>query len=73
MGNDEITFEDLLSEEPACGAPPKSFGQLLADGFPHRGGLAELAAIEQLGDPGPKLAAVRHEYLQILEMQRRGA
>jgi hypothetical protein len=73
MGADEITFEDLLADEPACGAPPATFKQLLADGFPHQGGLAGLAAIEQMEDPGPQLAAVRQGYLQILKMQRRAS
>jgi len=69
MDADEITFEDLLAEEPGSPAPASSFAQLLADGFPHKGGLAELAAIVQLPDPGPKSAALRQSYRQILEGQ----
>ena len=69
MDADEITFEDLLVEEPGSPAPAGSFAQLLADGFPHKGGLAELTAIVQLPDPGPKSAALRQGYRQILEGQ----
>jgi len=68
---DEITYDDLLADEPACMAPPRTFKQLLADGFPHNGGLAELAAIERMEDPGPQLASVRQGYLQILKIQTR--
>jgi hypothetical protein len=71
MDSDEITFEDLLADEPAGGAPPMTFEQLLADGFPHKGGLAALAAIEHMADPGPQLSAVRRGYLEILKRQRR--
>jgi hypothetical protein len=71
MGAEDISFEDLVADEPACAAPPATFEQLLADGFPHRGGLAVLAAIEQMQDPGPHLAAVRQAYLQLVKMQRR--
>lgn len=73
MDADEITFADLLADEPVCAAPPKTFGQLLADGFPHKGGLPELAAIGQMEDPGPQLAAVRHRYLELLAVQGRTA
>jgi len=73
MDADEITFEDLLDDEPGCAASPATFKQLLADGFPHKGGLAVLAAIERLEDPGPQLAPVRQGYLQILKMQRRAS
>jgi len=72
MGADEITFEELQAGEPARARPPTSFQQLLADGFPCQGGLAALAAIEQMADPGPELAEVRRQYLQIVEVQRRG-
>jgi len=72
MGAEEISFEDLLAEEPAPAAPPATFKQLLADGFPHKGGLAALAAIEQMEEPPAPLAAVRQEYLRIVRMQRRG-
>jgi hypothetical protein len=73
MGSDEITFEDLLADGPVCGAPPRTFGQLLADGFPREGGMAALSAIAQMPDPSSKHAAMRHQYLQILELQRRAA
>lgn len=73
MGAQEISFEDLLADEAAPAAPPATFKQLLADGFPHKGGLAGLAAIERMEDPGAQFAAVRQEYLRIVKMQRRGA
>jgi hypothetical protein len=73
MGIDDITFEDLLADEPDRGGRPMTFKQLLADGFPHKGGLEGLATIEQMRDPGPQLAEVRRQYLQILKMQRRAA
>ena len=56
-----ITFEDLMGGESARATPPMTFEQLLADGFPHRGGLEGLAAIERLPDPGPRLAAVQRQ------------
>jgi hypothetical protein len=73
MSVDDITFEDLLANEPAPVAPPLTFKQLLADGFPHEGGLAALAAIEQMEDPGEQFASVRRGYLQILKIQGRAA
>lgn len=69
MDDDDITFEDLLDDEPAAAAPA-SFSQLLADGFPRNGGMAELAAIAQLPDPGKRLAALQRGYQQILQKQR---
>ena len=41
----------------------KTFTQLIAEGVQHRGGLAELAQIEQLENPGPQLMAIREGYL----------
>jgi hypothetical protein len=74
MGVDDITFEELLAGEPTLRpTEPMSFKQLLKEGFPYQGGLERLALIEQMPDPGPQLAEVRRSYLQILEMQRRGA
>jgi hypothetical protein len=69
VDDDDITFEDLLDDEPAAAAPA-SFSQLLADGFPRNGGMAELAAIAQLPDPGKRLAALQRGYQQILQKQR---
>ena len=69
MDANEITFEDLLAAEPQSGAPADSFAQLLADGFPPKAGVAELAAIARMGDPGPKFAALRHRYQELLEAQ----
>lgn len=73
MDSDEITFQDLLGDGTDERAQPASFAQLLAEGFPEKGGLAELAVIAQIPDPGPKFVAVRNGYLQILELQRRAA
>jgi hypothetical protein len=73
MGTEDINFEDLLAGEPGCGAPPMTFKELLADGFPLHGGLEGLEAIEKMADPGPELAEVRQGYLRILKIQRRGA
>ena len=70
MDDDDITFEDLLDDEPT-GGEPTSFSQLLADGFPRDGGMAELAAIVQLPDPGNRLSALQRGYRQLLEKQRR--
>jgi hypothetical protein len=71
MDADEITFEDLLAGEPEGTAPARTFARLLAEGFPRGGGLAELAAIMQLEEPGPRFAAVRLGYLQIFATQHR--
>ena len=71
MGAEEITFEELLTAEPARLEAPISFKQLLADGFPCHGGLERLAAIGQMPDPGPQFAEVRRRYLQVLEIQRK--
>jgi hypothetical protein len=73
MGAEEVTFEELVAAEPARLGPPMSFKQLLADGFPSHGGVEGLAAIEQLPDPGPQFAELRRKYLQIVELQKRGA
>jgi hypothetical protein len=73
MGAEEITFEELLTAEPVHLGPPVSFKQLLADGFPRHGGLEGLAAIEQMPDPGPQFAELRRKYLQMVELQKRGA
>jgi hypothetical protein len=73
MGEKEVTFEDLLDDDGACAAPPLTFEQVLACGFPYRGGLAALTAITQIEDPGPRLATVRQAYLQILSLQKRAS
>ncbi len=73
MGAEEVTFEELVAAEPARLGPPMSFKQLLADGFPSHGGVEGLTAIEQLPDPGPQFAELRRKYLQIVELQKRGA
>jgi hypothetical protein len=70
VDDDDITFEDLLGDEPE-GTPPASFSQLLADGFPRNGGLTALDAIARLPDPGKRLAALQRGYLQLLQKQRR--
>lgn len=46
---DEIAklMAELESDEP--GRPTKTYTQLLAEGHPHKGGLAQLAAAEQAG------------------------
>jgi hypothetical protein len=73
MGVDDITLEDLAASEPALAPPtsPLSFKQLLKDGLPLHCGLEGLAAIEQLPDPGSRLAEVQRGYLQLLAQQRR--
>jgi len=71
MDGDEISFEDLLCDEPALSTPATSFDQLLADGFPPNGGLEALAAIAGMEDPGPRLARVKLAYLEILKRQKR--
>ena len=38
---------------------PKSYTQLLLDGVPHKGGLAQLAAAETMENPPPCLAALQ--------------
>ena len=70
VDDDDITFEDLLDDEPT-GPLPASFSQLLADGFPRNGGMAALTAIAQLPDPGTHLATLQRRYIQLLEKQRR--
>jgi hypothetical protein len=71
MGEEEITLEDLMDEEPASAAAPATFEQLLADGFPRQGGMAALVAISQMQDPGARMAPVQLGYQQILRMQTR--
>lgn len=39
-------------------APAKTYTQLIEEGTPHNDGLAQLAEVEQMKDPGPPLAAV---------------
>jgi hypothetical protein len=73
MGTDEITFQDLLGDEPECGTAPRTFAQLLAEGLPYKAGMAELAAIERMENPGPEFARLREGYRQILALQRRAA
>jgi hypothetical protein len=69
---DDITFDDLLDDEPA-GTLPTSFSQLLADGFPREGGIAALDAISRLPDPDQRLAGLQRGFEQILQKQRREA
>jgi len=71
MDAEEITFEDLLTADPAEAAEVSSFAQLLAEGFPRTGGLAELAAIARMADPDCRFAALQHGFLEILEAQKR--
>jgi len=71
MDAHEITYEELFADdEPACPGLPKSFAQLLADGFPCQGGISALVAIEQLPDPAPQFAAVQRGVRKLLEEQR---
>jgi len=71
MDTEEITFEDLLTEDPGEAAEVSSFAQLLAEGFPRRGGLAELAAMARMADSDGRFAALQRGYLEILEAQNR--
>jgi hypothetical protein len=71
MDPDEITFDDLLDDEPAASQVPQSYEQLHADGFPRGGGLAALAAIQTLEDPGSRFVSLRTKYRQLLELQQR--
>jgi len=71
MDTEEITFEDLLTDESAEAAQVDSLDQLRAQGFPQSGGLAQLAAIVQLADPGRRFVALQQRYLEILELQTR--
>jgi len=71
MDANEITFEDLLTEEPSGASAATSYERLLAEGFPRKGGLADLANIAQMADSGSRFAALRKGYLEILELQSR--
>jgi hypothetical protein len=51
--------------------PTKTATDLLAEGIPHKGGLAQLAAAEQMENPPPQLAGVRHAYLAIMARRKR--
>jgi len=73
MDPDDITFDDLLDDEPATSEMPQTLEQLHADGFPRGGGLAALAAIQGLDDPDPRFASLRTKYGHLLEMQQREA
>jgi hypothetical protein len=70
VDDDDISFDDLLDDEPAS-ALPATYEQLRADGFPRNGGVAELAAIARLPEPGERLAALQRGFFQILEKQQR--
>lgn len=61
-------IEDILTPGTA---PAKTYTQLIAEGVPHQGGLAQLAEAEQMEDPGPQLAAVRVGYLGVVEKKTR--
>lgn len=71
MDAEEITFEDLLTEEPGEATQVGSLDELLAEGFPQSGGLAQLTAIGRLADPGRRFVALQQRYLEILELQTR--
>ena len=49
---------DGILNEPRKG-PAKTYSQLLAEGVPHEGGLAQLAAAEIAEDPHPAIAALQ--------------
>jgi hypothetical protein len=70
VDDDDISFDDLLDDEPAS-VLPATYEQLRADGFPRNGGVAELAAIARLPEPGERLAALQRGFIQILEKQQR--
>jgi len=71
MSVDEITFDDLLDDEPSNAGPITTMRQLRDTGFPPQGGLKALAAVQQLEDPDGELAALRQCYLQFLDIQKR--
>jgi len=68
---DEITLQDLLDDEPAGSTLPQTYAELLADGFPPGGGMAALAAVQNLADPDPGFGNLKDQYRQLLERQRR--
>jgi hypothetical protein len=70
---DEISFNDLLAGEAASPVIPHTYAQLLAEGFPRGGGLAALAAIQNLADPDSRFVSLRNKYQQILDLQRSAA
>lgn len=72
MDADDITFEDLLKEETGEPTEVSSLAQLLAEGFPRKGGLAELSTIAQMVDTSGKFAALQQRYVEILEAQKGG-
>ena len=71
--DDDITYNDLLDDQSEPAAAPSTLAELLSNGFPTDGGVAELAALAQLPDPGAQHAAVRQKYLKLLELQKRAA
>ena len=72
MSDPDPTMDEIpaLFDQDTSGWPDKTFTDLINEGIPHAGGLAQLAAAEQCEDPGPQLAGVRYGYLVI--MARRG-
>lgn len=71
--DDDITYDDLL-DDPSDQAPaPATLAELLLNGFPAHAGLAELAAVAQLPDPGAQHSTERQKYLKLLELQKRAA
>ena len=57
----EYTVEEIMASfnEDAPDWPTKTLTDLINEGVPHAGGLAQLAAAEQCEDPGPQLSAIR--------------
>ena len=54
-----------IEEIPSLGsAPAKTYTRLIAEGITHKGGLAQLAEIEQLQDPGAQLAGLGLVYVR---------
>jgi len=47
--------EDLLEPLPT----PKTYTELLQEGVPHKGGLAQLASAEQMDNPEPAIAGLQ--------------
>jgi hypothetical protein len=52
-------MENLADLLTPSSKPTKSYTQLLQEGVPHKGGLAQLAAAETMENPPPCLAALQ--------------
>jgi len=57
--NKTIARQQVAELLRSTGKPVKSYTQLLIEGVPHKGGLAQLALAETMENPPPSIAALK--------------